>query len=238
MTEPDEQIRERFQALATRYGDPAEPPAGLAGKIRSRRRAKRLALAASGAAAVAALAVLVPVIATRPAPAPSPGTGPASSSTRPATSPARSTRLVGAPDFAVSYRVPAGWTATPDQTGQGTAESGANGFVVMNATGTPGEPLRSICNALPGDTVQHLYGTSPRTQIATIAGRTGCYIWPSANAPAQQERRGGPDFQSAAALVPYRHPVGNGGTFQYLFITADPAHIQQIAESVTFQAGH
>jgi hypothetical protein len=238
MTEPDEQIRERFHALAARYGNPAEPPTGLAGTIRGRRRAKGLAIAASGAAAVAALAVVVPVIATRPAPAPSPGTGPVSSSTRPATSPVRSTRLIGAPDFAVSYRVPAGWTATPDQTGQGVAESGANGFVVMDATGVPGSSLRSICASLPGDTVQRLYGTSPKTQITTIAGRTGCYIWPSANAPAQQERHGSPDFQSAAALIPYRHPIGNSGTFQYLFITADPAHIQQIAESVTFQAGH
>jgi hypothetical protein len=233
MTEADEQIRERFQALAARYGYPAEPAAEIAGQVRRRRRAKGLALAASGAAAVAALAVIVPVIAFRSAPVPLPPTGP------PILPPPSATKVIDDPNLAVSYRVPAIWTATPYQgEGPGNADSGASGFVVMDATGTPGSSLRSVCDHLPGDTVQLLYGTSPRTQITTIAGRTGCYIWPSANAPAQQEWRGGPYFQLAAALIPYRVPIGNSGSFQFLFITADPAHIRQIAESVAFQAGH
>ncbi|MGH3191268.1 MAG: hypothetical protein ACRDPY_27675 [Streptosporangiaceae bacterium] len=202
-----------------------------------RRRGRGLALAASGAAAVAALAVIALLLAVRPAPPP--GTAPASSQIRPATSQARPARTIDAPSFAVSYRVPAGWTATPYQAdGQGAAESGPGGFAVLDATGAPGSSLRSTCAALPGDTVQRLYGTGPRTQITRIAGRTGCYIWPSANAPALQERRGGAAFRSAAALIPYRRLIGTGGTFQYLFITADPAHIRSIAESVLFRAGH
>jgi len=236
MTELDEQIRRRFQALGARYGYPADPPVEIAGKVRRRRRAKGVALAVSGAAAVAALAVITSAIVVRPA---SPGTGPASPpATRPATSPPRSTRIIGAPGYAVSYRVPAGWTATPGYQPEGVAESGESGFVVMNATGVRGSSLRTICDALPGDTVLHLYGTSPTTQITTIAGRTGCYIWPSADAPAQPAGRGGRDFQSAAALIPYLRPISNSGTFQYLLITADPGHIRSIAGSVVFHAGH
>lgn len=261
MTEPDEQIRRRFQALAAQYGRPADPPTEIVGKVRRRRRAKRFALAVPGTAAVAALAVIAPTIAGRPAssphtgqtssstrlatsppqstPAPSRHTRPASSPTRLATSPPRSTRIIDAPAYAVSYRVPADWTATPYQgKGQGVAEDGESGFVVMDATGAPGSSLQTVCHGVANDNVLHPYGTSPTTQITTIAGRTGCYVWPSADAPAEPARRGGPDFQSAAALIPYLQPISNSGTFQYLLITADPGHIQPIAGSVVFHAAH
>lgn len=234
MTEPDEQIRLRFQALAARYGYPADPPMEIVGEVRRRRRAKGVALAVSGTATVAALAVIMPGIVVRPAP--SPGTSPASSPAQPAT------RIIDDPAYAVSYRVPADWTATPYfGGGQGAAEDGESGFVVMvvmDATGTPGSSLQTACDGVANDNVLHPYGTSPATQITTIAGRTGCYIWPSADAPTSPARGGGPGFQSAAALIPYLHPISNSGTLQYLLVTADPGHIQPVAGSVVFHAGH
>src|SRR5262249_41106105 len=161
--------------LATRYGYPADPPVEIAGKVRRRRRANGFALAVSGTAALAALAVITSAIVVRPAP--SRHTRPVSSPTRSATSPARPTRIIDAPAYAVSYRVPADWTATPDQgKGQGAAEDGESGFVVMNATGAPGSSLQTICHGQAGDNVLRPYGTSPATQITVIAGRTGCYI--------------------------------------------------------------
>jgi TolB protein len=137
----------------------------------------------------------------------------------------------------MSYRIPEAWTTTPyDDTFQGGAEDGGSGFVVSDAAGSPGASLQSVCAGQATGNVLHPYGKNPRVQTATIARRAGCYIWPSADAPAQSWRRGGPHFTSAAALIPYLHP--NYGTFQYLLITSDPNHIQAIAGSVLFQTNH
>jgi TolB protein len=159
-------------------------------------------------------------------------------STNPSTS-LRSSRTVSAPAFAVSYRIPGAWTTTPHHDAfQGGAEDGASGFVVINAAGSAGESLQSVCTAQATANVLHPYGTNPRVQTTTISGRAGCYIWPSADAPAQSWRQGGPEFPSAAALIAYLHPISNSGTFQYLLITSDPNHIQAIAGSVRFEANH
>src|SRR5262249_59468190 len=127
------------------------------------------AVAVSGTAALAALAVITSAIVVRPAP--SRHTRPVSSPTRSATSPARPTQIIDAPAYAVSYRVPADWTATPDQgKGQGAAEDGESGFVVMNATGAPGSSLQTTCHGQAGDNGPRPDGTSPATPTTLTSG--------------------------------------------------------------------
>lgn len=65
MTEQDEWVRARFDALASQYASGASAPEAVVAKVRSRRRRRQLALVgASAAAVVAALAVPLSLVGT------------------------------------------------------------------------------------------------------------------------------------------------------------------------------
>lgn len=131
--------------------------------------------------------------------------------------------------FAVTVSVPASWTRTPYS---GTfAYSGTSGWMSLNAATEPGG-MKATCRVVAADGALHIFGKHPRIIFRAIDDRPGCVILPSKDAPRVPVRRGGPAFQTAEALVAYRHPLTIDGTaYPLLVIFADPAHVTPLVNS-------
>lgn len=156
-----------------------------------------------------------------------PATVSSTAATPPASAPART--LTSA-KYAVTLTVPKSWTPTPGYAGR-LAYSGTTGWVVLDAA-SDGD-ITATCQGAATGNVLHPYGRHPKIAYRKIDGRPGCVILPSAGAPRQSVRAGGPAFLSSAALAEYRHPVRiDGTTWPMLVIYADPAHLTGIVNSV------
>jgi hypothetical protein len=133
-------------------------------------------------------------------------------------------RLVTMAQFAVTIAIEQIWQ------GSSTYYSGVDGFVEASAFIEP-LGLRAACTAIAS---HHAYGSHPQITYRSIGGQPGCLIMPSGDAPVWFQLYGGPALRDSSLLVAYRkalrEPAGN--YLNILEIDTDPAHLQQIADSV------
>lgn len=134
-------------------------------------------------------------------------------------------RLVTVSQYAVTIKVEQGWQPSSSP-GPVRGYRGVDGFVQLSAIAEPGG-LHAACA-----TVARLpaYGSEPRITYRSIDGRPGCLIVPSGDAPAAFQPPGGPPLPTTSALVEYRIPLR--GRDNFLLISTDPPHLQQIVGSV------
>lgn len=235
MNRIEDRLRDAFGTAAGTVRP--ESVAGLADLTRAP-RARRLAplAAAAAVAVVVGASVITPLALTggHQALPPSTGTGGPATSMSPgrsgATSPPRSgsgepTRLLDASAYAVTIAIPRTWQPTANL-GPVAGYAGADGWVQVTAVTEPGG-LRAACSAVAS---QPAYGSQPRISYRSIGGQPGCLIVPSGDAPVASQPTGGPGLPRTTALTQYRRPLSSGANF--LLISADPAHIVAIVDSV------
>jgi len=133
-------------------------------------------------------------------------------------------RLVTMAQFAVTIAIEQIWQ------GSSTYYSGVDGFVEASSFLQP-LGLDAACAAIAS---QHAYGSHPQITYRSIDGQPGCLIMPSGDAPVWFRLYGGPALRDSSMLVAYRKalraPAGN--YLNILQISTDPAHLQQIVDSV------
>jgi hypothetical protein len=154
---------------------------------------------------------------------------PTPSATTPISSaPPAALRTVTSTSWQVSLSIPDSWAVTPYMGGGSLAYSGESGYVQVQAATEPGG-LHHSCAAEATANVLHPYGSDPKIVYTTVADQPACLIFPSADAPRSPQRAGGPAFQQSAAFIQYLHPVQG---YQLLFVTADPAHLMALVQSI------
>jgi hypothetical protein len=128
--------------------------------------------------------------------------------------------------YAATVTFPAPWTRTP---GVSFGYDGHSGWIELGAATEP-IGLRHTCRTSAAGGDIHIFGQHPHIIYRTIDGRPGCVIRPSADAPRQPIRKGGPEFRTSLAYVTYRHTLRGG--YKLLAIWADPTHLREIINSV------
>jgi hypothetical protein len=136
-------------------------------------------------------------------------------------------KVLTSKQFAATVSVPRSWTKTP-YVGR-FAYDGRSGFISLNAASEPKGGLKAACRTAATGGRVHIFGTHPRIIFRPIDGRPGCVILPSKDAPRLPVRRGGPKFQTSEAFAAYRHPLSG---YPLFVISADPAHVMPLADSV------
>ena len=137
-------------------------------------------------------------------------------------------RTVMSTTWQVSLSIPDSWTVTPYLGLGRLGYSGRSGYVQVDAAGQPGG-IGLNCAAWAMSNVLHPYGSDPKIVYTRVAGQPACMIFPSAHAPRWAQRAGGPAFQQSTAYIQYRHSVQG---YQLLVITADPAHLRALVQSI------
>ena len=140
-------------------------------------------------------------------------------------------RLVTMAQVAVTIAIERIWQPNSGEgPGSPTYYSGVDGFVEASPFLQP-LGLHAACTAIAS---QHAYGSHPQITYRSIDGQPGCLIMPSGDAPVWYRLYGGPALRDSSMLVAYRKalraPAGN--YLNILQISTDPAHLQQIVDSV------
>ncbi|MGM0883758.1 MAG: hypothetical protein ACQEXQ_22335 [Bacillota bacterium] len=123
--------------------------------------------------------------------------------------------------YRVSFPYPANWSRISEE-----RYEGPNGFFQVSAIST-GDRIADVCSSEAFHPLMP-YGSSPRIVMITIQNREACFIFPSADQPAEMNKQ-------AALIVRYPRPVQIGETFyNYFILWADVNHIHQIGGRLSF----
>lgn len=103
---------------------------------------------------------------------------------------------------------------------------GSDGFFQVSAI-SAGDSIADVCSSEAFHPLMP-YGSSPRIVMMTIQNREACFIFPSADQPAEMNKQ-------AALIVRYPRPIQIGETFyNYFILWADVNHIRQIGGQLSF----
>ncbi|KKK40004.1 hypothetical protein WQ57_01670 [Mesobacillus campisalis] len=125
------------------------------------------------------------------------------------------------PAFKVSFQYPAHWRRVTEE-----RYEGSDGFFQIGAISSE-DPIETVCH---NEAFHQLlpYGTQPRIVPTKIQNQEACYIFPSADQPAEMNNQ-------AALIVRYPTPIVLDGTsYQYFILWADQGHVTVIGESLVF----
>ncbi|MFC4558420.1 TolB family protein [Virgibacillus kekensis] len=124
-------------------------------------------------------------------------------------------------EYRVRLRYPANWQQVTD-----VRFEGPDGFFQISAIASD-EPIEEVCQNEAFHPLQP-YGSNPRITRTRTQGQEACFIFPSADQPAEMENQ-------AALIVRYPRPVQiNGETYNYFVLWADEAHIDEISPTIDF----
>jgi TolB protein len=124
-------------------------------------------------------------------------------------------------NFNVQFQYPGDWQRVTDE-----RYEGPDGFFQLAAISSE-EPIHTVCH---NEAFHQLlpYGTQPRIIRTQIQSQEACFIYPSADQPA--DMRG-----QAALIVRYPNPIQIGGTtYHYFILWADQKHLNEISSTLTF----
>ncbi len=129
--------------------------------------------------------------------------------------------------FRVEFRYPPTWTV---EAGYDQRWSGPDGFVQVLAFDGSGMTVQQAAELIASHHLQP-YGSHPTIEPITVDGVEGRLILPSADQA--------PEMKNAASVIvaPPSPIVLDTGTYHYLQIDADVAHIRDIAASAQFITG-
>ncbi|MGJ9459080.1 LysM peptidoglycan-binding domain-containing protein [Oceanobacillus sp. CF4.6] len=122
--------------------------------------------------------------------------------------------------YRISFRYPSHWERIDNE-----RYEGPDGFFQVSAIA--GDSLEEVCQ---GEAYHPLmpYGSTPRITSSTIENEEACFIFPSADQPAEMN-------QQSALIVIYPDPIEiQGTTYNFLILWADKLHIREIASTLTF----
>ncbi|MNO33862.1 translocation protein TolB [compost metagenome] len=123
--------------------------------------------------------------------------------------------------YRVSFPYPANWRQV-----SGERYEGAGGFFQISAI-SAGDRIADVCNSEAFHPLMP-YGSSPRIINVMIQNREACFIFPSADQPAEMNKQ-------AALIVKYPRPVQIGETFyNYFILWADVNHIRAMGRRLSF----
>ncbi|WP_223067502.1 hypothetical protein [Paenibacillus caui] len=129
--------------------------------------------------------------------------------------------LFASPTYRVSFFYPAGWRKVTEE-----RYEGPDGFFQISAISSE-DPLNEVCRAEAFHPLRP-YGSSPRIIMTRIQSQEACFIFPSADQPAEMRNQ-------AALIAKYPRPVPIQGTFyQYFVLWADREHIVALARGLRF----
>ncbi|MFC4023399.1 LysM peptidoglycan-binding domain-containing protein [Oceanobacillus longus] len=122
--------------------------------------------------------------------------------------------------YRIRFRYPSHWERIDNE-----RYEGPDGFFQVSAIA--GDSLKEVCQ---GEAHHPLmpYGSTPRITSTTIENEEACFIFPSADQPAEMN-------QQSALIVTYPDPIEiQGTTYNFLILWADELHIREIASTLTF----
>ncbi|GGG14875.1 hypothetical protein GCM10010912_69120 [Paenibacillus albidus] len=123
--------------------------------------------------------------------------------------------------YRVSFPYPANWRRVSEE-----RYEGFGGFFQVSAISASGR-IAEVCSSEAFHPLMP-YGSSPRIISMTIQNREACFIFPSADQPAEMNKQ-------AALIVRYPRPVQIGEAFyNYFILFADVNHIRQIGGRLSF----
>ncbi|CAN7495624.1 hypothetical protein LJR153_003443 [Paenibacillus sp. LjRoot153] len=123
--------------------------------------------------------------------------------------------------YRVSFPYPVNWLRVSEE-----RYDGPSGFFQVSAI-SAGDRVVDVCGSEAFHPLMP-YGSSPRIVMMTIQNREACFIFPSADQPAEMNKQ-------AALIVRYPRPVQIGETFyNYFILWADDNHIRQIGGRLSF----
>ncbi|WP_264737773.1 LysM peptidoglycan-binding domain-containing protein [Cytobacillus firmus] len=123
--------------------------------------------------------------------------------------------------YKVTFQYPSNWRKVNEE-----RYEGADGFFQISAI-SAGENLDEVCH---GEAFHPLrpYGSMPSILKTRIQNQEACYIFPSADQPAEM-------LNQAALIVRYPTPITiQGETYNYFILWADQPHLKEIALSLIF----
>ncbi|MEK5025832.1 hypothetical protein [Paenibacillus sp. FSL M7-1046] len=124
--------------------------------------------------------------------------------------------------YRVSFPYPSDWRPVSE-----VRYEGPGGFFQVSAI-SAGNQIAEVCSSEAFHPLRP-YGTSPQIVMTTIQKQEACFIFPSADQPAEMNKQ-------AALIVRYPRPVQIGGTFyNYFILWADANHIRQFGGRLSFQ---
>ncbi|WP_419874166.1 hypothetical protein [Candidatus Pristimantibacillus sp. PTI5] len=123
--------------------------------------------------------------------------------------------------YRVSFPYPASWRRVGEE-----RYEGPSGFFQVSAI-SAGDRIADVCRSEAFHPLMP-YGSSPRIVMTTIQNQEACFIFPSADQPAEMNKQ-------AALIVRYPRPVQIGETsYNYFILWADVNHIRQIGRRLSF----
>lgn len=123
--------------------------------------------------------------------------------------------------YRVSFPYPANWRRVSEE-----RYEGEDGFFQVSAI-SAGDRIADVCRSEASHPLKP-YGSSPRIVMTKIQSREACFIFPSADQPAEMNKQ-------AALIVKYPRPVQIGETFyNYFILWADVYHIRQMGGQLSF----
>jgi TolB protein len=123
--------------------------------------------------------------------------------------------------YRVTFPYPASWRRVSEE-----RYEGPGGFFQVSAV-SAGERIEEVCREEAFHPLMP-YGSSPRIVMTRIRNQEACFIFPSADQPAEMNKQ-------AALIVRYPRPIEIGGTFyNYFILWADVNHIRQIGRRIAF----
>ncbi|WP_410768803.1 hypothetical protein [Fontibacillus sp. BL9] len=123
--------------------------------------------------------------------------------------------------YRVSFPYPANWLRVSEE-----RYEGADGFFQVSAI-SAGDRIADVCRSEAFHPLMP-YGSSPKIVMTKIQSCEACFIFPSADQPAEMNKQ-------AALIVKYPRPVQIGETFyNYFILWADFNHIRQIGGRLSF----
>ncbi|WP_282139573.1 LysM peptidoglycan-binding domain-containing protein [Cytobacillus oceanisediminis] len=123
--------------------------------------------------------------------------------------------------YKVTFQYPSNWRKVNEE-----RYEGADGFFQISAI-SAGENLDEVCH---GEAFHPLlpYGSMPSILKTRIQNQEACYIYPSADQPAEM-------LNQSALIVRYPTPITiQGETYNYFILWADQPHLKEIALSLIF----
>ncbi|MCL6602978.1 MAG: hypothetical protein K6T94_08910 [Paenibacillus sp.] len=123
--------------------------------------------------------------------------------------------------YRVSFPYPADWRPVSEE-----RYEGPGGFFQVSAI-SAGNRIADVCHSEAFHPLMP-YGSSPRITRVRIQNQEACFIFPSADQPAEMNKQ-------AALIVRYPRPVQIGETFyNYFILWSDVNHIRQIGRRLSF----
>lgn len=122
--------------------------------------------------------------------------------------------------YQVRFQYPSHWKKVNNE-----RYEGADGFFQVSAIA--GDSLEEVCRGEAHHSLMP-YGSMPQIIPSTIQNEAACFIFPSADQPAEMNRQ-------AALIVSYPEPIEiQGSTYNFLILWVDETHLREIASTLTF----